>query len=338
MTSVPLLVFSFLISYVYISRSGNKYDPSLFAPFFLLHMPSNSSTARFYERYPIPDVDLHVIAFSGGKDSSTLVLWAKQHLPPEKTCFVFCDTGWESPVTYKFVESMNRRFMDSKLIVLRSQTYRGLVDLATKRKRFPSALARFCTEQLKIVPMIDWILKQEGDLAIYQGIRGQESAARARMKQSEDFFARQIKYREDPKQFRRKPLFQDQVTTWLERRSCKVERPLFYWKTEDVLKICRENDTLNPLYDKGFERVGCYPCVMCSKKEIRLLADKDPDRIAQIRSYEKKLGRTFFHHGTVPDSFCKEPWIDDVVRWSRSEHKGGPKGSWSCMSFYNHCE
>jgi len=38
----------------------------------------------------------HVVCFSGGKDSTALVLWAKENLAEFTT--VFCDTGWEHPI------------------------------------------------------------------------------------------------------------------------------------------------------------------------------------------------------------------------------------------------
>ncbi len=50
---------------------------------------------RINQPYPIPAVDLHVISWSGGKDSSALLVWALEHLPQDRLRFVFCDTGWE---------------------------------------------------------------------------------------------------------------------------------------------------------------------------------------------------------------------------------------------------
>lgn len=42
----------------------------------------------------------HIVQFSGGKDSTALVLWAKEQGWPEGFTAVFCDTGWESDETY----------------------------------------------------------------------------------------------------------------------------------------------------------------------------------------------------------------------------------------------
>jgi len=85
--------------------------------------------------------------------------------------------------------------------VLRSRRYGDLLDLARRRGRFPSTEARFCTEELKIVPTIEWILSQTRSVAVYQGIRAGESLARSCMASSGEFFEPQILYGRDPYTF-----------------------------------------------------------------------------------------------------------------------------------------
>ena len=295
--------------------------------------------------YPIPRSVTHVIKWSGGKDSSALLVWALEHLPPEHTKFIFCDTGWEAPITYRFIEEVNRRLLDGKLIVLRSDKYAGLVDLAAKRKRWPSTKARFCTEELKVIPSIRWVLGQQEDLAIYQGIRAEESLARRRMQQQDEYFREQIAYSEDPYMLkegqwvrRRTPLFQRKVMAWLEHHSATVERPLFHWRKADVLTLCRRHGVLNPLYDLGFDRVGCFPCVMENKQGIRALAQHFPERIDELDAIEQELGRNFFPWSKVPDRQCEKPYIRDVVRWAEAEGKEAPTGPLTCLSHFTQCE
>jgi hypothetical protein len=73
--------------------------------------------------YRVPRDVLHVVSWSGGKDSSALVVWVLEHLPQADTHYVFCDTGWESFLTYRFIAEINRRLLGGKLIVLRSRRY-----------------------------------------------------------------------------------------------------------------------------------------------------------------------------------------------------------------------
>ena len=311
--------------------------------------------------YDIPPADRHVVSWSGGKDSSALLVWALAHIPREKLCFVFCDTGWESPVTYRFIDEVNGRLLNGELVILKSQKYDGLLDLAEKKRRFPSVKARFCTEQLKIVPMIEWILEQGCNLAVYQGIRGEESLARSLLKPCDDYFRPQIEYANEPyvhlcpsdrskhcdrsgqrvcgvKHRKRKPLYQDRVMRWLENYWCKVERPFFHWKSRDILSFCKKHGVLNPLYEMGFSRVGCFPCIMENKRGIASIARHAPERIDLLEKAEQALQSTFFPYSKTPDSVSEKPTIRDVVRWSQMGDYKSDAFDHPCVSQFHKCE
>ena len=53
--------------------------------------------------------------------------------------------------------------------------------MSIKRSRFPSSQRRFCTSELKIKPMIDYILSLTEPCVIIQGIRAKESEERAKL-------------------------------------------------------------------------------------------------------------------------------------------------------------
>ena len=60
----------------------------------------------------------------------------------------------EHPITYAYVEEINRTVLVGTLVTLKSERYPGgFVQLATERNRIPSVRARFCTEELKIWPL-----------------------------------------------------------------------------------------------------------------------------------------------------------------------------------------
>ncbi len=122
-------------------------------------------------------------------------------------------------------------------------------------------------------------------------------------------------------------------------------RPLIKWAIADVLAIHeRYRVPLNPLYGIGAQRVGCFPCIMSRKAEIRLIAQQFPERIDAIRKAEQRFfveyGRysSFFARNTVPERFRSMPFttpegetmniatIDDVVRWSLTGKRA--QGSW----------
>lgn len=129
-----------------------------------------------------------LVSWSGGKDSQASLIWAANKYGASKIEAVFCDTGWENPITYLHVVDICKQ-MGVKLTVVRNKKYkRGMVDLAIQKKRFPSPKARFCTERLKTMPMIDYILDIEDHCIIIQGIRSDESASRSLMKKQCTYF------------------------------------------------------------------------------------------------------------------------------------------------------
>ena len=128
-----------------------------------------------------------VVAYSGGKDSQASLIWAVNQYGKENVLAVFCDTGWEHSVTYQHIRNTTA-LLGVELIMLKSKKYNGMLDLATKKKRFPSTKARFCTSELKAIPMIDWVLSQQEHLLIIQGIRADESKSRSLMQEHCRYF------------------------------------------------------------------------------------------------------------------------------------------------------
>ena len=65
----------------------------------------------------------HIVCFSGGKDSTALILWARANLTAFVT--VFCDTGWEHPLTYAYIDRIDTDLLGGRLIRLKSETGPG---------------------------------------------------------------------------------------------------------------------------------------------------------------------------------------------------------------------
>lgn len=289
---------------------------------------------RIDPRIEKPNTIYHV-GVSGGKDSTAVLLWMlfKSGISRDKIEVTFCDTGNEHTWTIQHVKMISQR-LNIPIETLYPEL--DFYELALDRHRFPSTCARFCTEELKIIPTkihIDGLRVKGFDVIAVSGVRADESDDRKNL--PEWGFSAIMK--------------------------CFQRRPLIKWTTEDVFAIHREFDIpLNPLYAEGAERVGCFPCIMSKKKEIRTIALKHPSRIDRIRKEENRFetvhGKfsSFFSMDTTPERFrskeiicedgrvVKVPTIDDVVKWSMTGK--GAKGSYldeaekesTCMSGY--CE
>ena len=293
-----------------------------------------------------------VVSFSGGKDSQASLIWAVKKFGAKNIIAVFCDTGWEHPSTYKHIHEVCKD-IDVKLTILKSKTYDGMVDLAIKRKRFPSTKARFCTTELKSIPMIDWILDQNENLLIIQGIRKNESESRSKMLEN----CRMFKYYSTPYGYDKngKPKYhtyrKKDVLKWCKEYDDSILRPVFDWTGQQVIDYIIENGQKpNPLYYKGANRVGCFPCVMTSHKELKAMMELTPEFIDKVNQAEIAVGRSFFPPNHIPTRFSsgkdekgrKYPLINDIINYltefSGNLFEDEPEQNKSCMSFYGICE
>lgn len=281
-----------------------------------------------------------IISYSGGKDSQACLIWAVKKFGANNCEAVFCDTGWENPVTYSHIETTCEQ-LGVALVTVKSKKYDGFVDMAHKKGMFPATKTRFCTEELKIKPFIDYILSQYDHLLIMQGIRSQESANRSKMERQCTYF----KYYFEPfKNGRTHYYKKKEVVEWSRKYNADIERPVFDWSGQEVIDyIVANGQKPNPLYSKGFSRVGCFPCVMSRHMDIRMIAKNYPEAIEKIIDAEKFVGRTFFHPGYIPKKFNKDGKlpVDVVIKYLKDKNATADifdEPGATCMSIYNLCE
>lgn len=272
--------------------------------------------------------EVNLVSISGGKDSTALALYAIEK-NTENLEFVFSDTGNEAKVTYDYIDYLDQELYNrsGKHIVRLKADFSALIkkrqerllnkgeterakhmvssgnpflDLCLVKGRFPSTMARFCTQELKVFTAkahINSYLSKGISVNNWSGIRHEESTKRSTMEERELFF-------------------KDKTTG----AECWHYRPLLKWTTKDVFGYIHSKGLKhNPLYDAGFTRVGCFPCIMCRKKELKLISEKFPNEIDRLRQWEDIVGKasargksTFFK--IVKDRDC----IDKVVEWSKT--------------------
>lgn len=286
------------------------------------------------------------VFFSGGKDSQSCLILAAKKYGVENIQAVLCDTDWENPVTYEHIHNVCND-MGVRLITIKSEKYDGMVDLAIKKKRFPSTKARFCTEELKVRSSIDFILSQESNVIIIEGIRGSESKSRSLMSNQCSYFKHYFQpygYDKDGKP-RYRTYRKKDIIEWTKKYNADTERLVFDYTAQEVIDLILHNSQQpNPLYYNGFSRVGCFPCFMTNHRDMKQIIKVYPDRINEIREAEIKVGRSFFPPNYIPRWACKNgefPLVDDVVKYLNEQDAtidAFESETPSCMSRYGLCE
>ena len=260
-----------------------------------------------------------LVSVSGGKDSTAMALWLIDQGLQDRCHWVFADTGWEHPDVYAYLEYLEG-IIGPIHRATNSKYPGGFADLVRKKGMFPSRKFRFCTEQLKVVPIREYaaqLTKELGaELISCVGIRAAESRSRAALDMWDN--GGPIK-----------------LDTW---------RPIIEWGVEDVIEYHnRHNVVPCSLYlrDKHpSQRVGCYPCIMSRKSELRAIDAHDQWRVDQIRELEKEVQEAFIARNPdyedkgyqMPSMFLarqqdengKRPMtpIDKVLEWARTSHGG----------------
>lgn len=292
----------------------------------------------------------HIIGLSGGKDSTTTLLLARDRLP--KNCIqpVFVDTGNEHPETYTYLDYLERQLSIQVTRLKPDFT----ADMADKRRyiaqdqrtgrdkhgvKFRWSNRRKREALAELYPTGDPFL----DLCLTKGMFPTN-----RRRFCTDFLKTRVfvGFVDDLVQSHKK------VIVWQgirrdesdKRKNAKLFervgpgfyyfRPLIHWSEKDVFQCIADHGlNPNPLY-QSVGRVGCAPCIYSNKKDLRALFQSwhGPATLNKIRDWEKRVSRAsktgqavFFqgkqlagaHLGEVhPLVFYHRHTIDAIQHWA----------------------
>lgn len=204
------------------------------------------------------------------------------------------------------------------------------LDLCMWKGRFPARKAQFCTEELKrnmaVAFQLD-MLDAGHRVISWQGVRRDESEERRNAKKAERIGPRMWAF-----------------------------RPLVEWTAQQVFDFAAVRKVQpNPLYRQGMTRVGCMPCINCSKAELRQIATRFTEHPQRIAEWERIVGMcskhgysTFF---TAAHSAADRRQVfADLNVWARIEWSKTTRGGrqfdllatvdepTACSSAYGLCE
>ncbi len=194
----------------------------------------------------------HVCGISGGKDSSALAIYLRDEVPTME--YFFCDTGAELPETSEY---LNKLEVVLGKPIARLNPDRGFDHwFELYRGALPSPQMRWCTRQMKIKPLEDWL---GDDPAIsYVAIRADEAGRKGYVSTKPNIKAIF-------------PFIEDGIDN------------------QGVMRILDEAGVGLPSYYEWRTRSGCYFCFYQRKAEWVGLAERHPDLFARAQAIENKV-------------------------------------------------
>ena len=241
-----------------------------------------------------------VVPVSGGKDSQACLQLAVAHFGKEYVIGLFCDTQFEHPLTYAHVERMASLY--DVEIVRRCEG--DVLSLCERTGRFPSGIARFCTNELKInvsKKFYKQLAEQQGQgFEVWYGMRTDESHERAK----------RYEFNVADELIEPHLLMPSNYPKYLANKGVMFRLPIIDWDKRQVLEFLDGKE--NPLYAKGFDRVGCFPCLAggdASKERAFHLDEFGESQFAKVRDVERKIGKNVFtskggQQRNNPDQLC----------------------------------
>ena len=230
------------------------------------------------------------VMVSGGKDSTATLLLAIERHGKENTIGIFTDTGWEAKETYEYLDYLEEK-TGVKIHRLKNKNFDGIPDIIRKKKRFPSPVYRFCTAHLKLVPLAEFLANTELPIKeIWLGIRLSESRFRekkySRYDENEAYDYYEWLSSSSSGEIKKETKLK------IKEKGIKLRMPILTWEEKDVFEYLKKNGIKpNTLYEKGFKRVGCFPCLLSGLYEWKLCWKTEQGRknIELLFEIEKEL-------------------------------------------------
>lgn len=194
----------------------------------------------------------HILALSGGKDSSALAVYMKDKVPEME--YVFCDTEKELDETYEYIQRLGQ-YLGKPIITLKYKAGYGFDEiLKLKRGFLPSQQSRWCTQYLKLIPYEDYL--GDDKVISYVGIRADEPHRTGYISTK-------------PNIKTVFPFVEDNI------------------RKADVFRILENSGLGVPSYYKWRSRSGCFFCFFQQRIEWVGLLERHPDLFKKAMEYEK---------------------------------------------------
>lgn len=255
-----------------------------------------------------------IITYSGGKDSDVLAdLAVKSGAEVE---FLNSHTTVDAPET---VYHIRERFKELEKLGYKTKIHMPdttMWKLIVKKRMPPTRLVRYCCEELKesTTPNRFCATGVRKDESVQRSKR-EEFAVRGQTKNDALYYSFEHVSEVYAESQERDEVWDCKLITSAKQHKDLICNPIFEWTDRDVWDYIRGNGIkYNPLYDRGYYRVGCIGCPMGRKSQKKEFSDYPKYKDAYIRAFQRMIDKrkedglkTIWNTGEE----CFRWWVDD---------------------------
>ena len=218
-----------------------------------------------------------VVAYSGGKDSDVLLSLAEACLDPSEFEMINGHTTVDAPETVYHIrdtfERLNEKGVKTTIDYhkLPDGTNETMSTLIPKKTMPPTRTMRYCCQVLKETTTPHRLCAL--------GVRAAESSKR----QGRDTFStrggrtRTLFFSLDHAEEVHKEALELNDPAWdctliktMKNHEDSIVNPIYEWTDEDIWDYIRQQSLkVNPLYERGYNRVGCIGCPLAGYRQIK---------------------------------------------------------------------
>lgn len=255
--------------------------------------------SAFYYKKPL------IITYSGGKDSDVMLHIARHCLRSDQFEVLNSHTTVDAPETVYHIRKVFKELEAEGIHTeIRMPMYKGkrtsMWKLIEEKSMPPTRLVRYCCQVLKESSTPNRMVAVGVRESESTGRKGRDSfAVRAQRKQDAQFFgadhireqwqaskqaSKQFDLRDDEEN-----VYDCKFIASMKKHKDTICNPIYKFTDADIWEYVRENDIeMNPLYAKGYKRVGCIGCPMAgARQQKKEFADYPIYKLNYIRAFDR---------------------------------------------------